>query len=301
MQKYYTYAYLRIDRTPYYIGKGSGNRAYKVHQKGIQLPKDKSRIIFLKRNLTEQEAFKHEVYMIAVFGRIDLGTGILHNRTNGGDGASGFIFTEESKLKMSEAQKGKILSEQHKRKISESTKGVSKTEETKARMSEAQKGKLFSEESKLKMSEAQKGKKHTEETKRKKSESLKLLWENEEFKEKMSKLARGRKHTEETKAKISKASSSRTHTNETRQKLKEAWEKRKQRGQTSEKFLSKKYSFISPSGQLFEGKNISQFCREQNLCNSVMCAVLNGKRKHHKGWTVPGDTNSGGLQSVPIV
>ena len=35
--------------------------------------KDKSRIIFLKQNLTEEEAFKHEIYMIAVFGRKDLG------------------------------------------------------------------------------------------------------------------------------------------------------------------------------------------------------------------------------------
>jgi hypothetical protein len=52
-------------------------------------PKDKSRIIFLKQNLTEEEAFRHEIYMIAVFGRKDLGTGILHNRTDGGDGSSG--------------------------------------------------------------------------------------------------------------------------------------------------------------------------------------------------------------------
>jgi hypothetical protein len=46
----------------------------------IKPPKDKSRIIFLKQNITEEEAFKHENYMIAVFGRKDLGTGILHNK-----------------------------------------------------------------------------------------------------------------------------------------------------------------------------------------------------------------------------
>jgi hypothetical protein len=87
-QFYYTYAYLREDRTPYYIGKGKGNRAYKKERREFKPPTDKSRIIFLKQNLTEEEAFKHEIYMIAVFGRKDLGTGILRNMTDGGDGAS---------------------------------------------------------------------------------------------------------------------------------------------------------------------------------------------------------------------
>jgi len=99
MNNYYTYAYLREDRTPYYIGKGSSDRVYKRSKKCIKPPKDKTRIIFLKQNLTEENAFNHEKYMIAVFGRKDLGTGILHNRTDGGDGASGRIITQETKSK----------------------------------------------------------------------------------------------------------------------------------------------------------------------------------------------------------
>ena len=105
--KYYTYAYLREDRTPYYIGKGKGRRIYSTNRKGLKPPKDKSRTIFLKQNLTEEEAFKHEIYMIAVFGRKDLGTGILHNRTDGGEGSSGVLRSDEYKKKLSERTKGK--------------------------------------------------------------------------------------------------------------------------------------------------------------------------------------------------
>jgi hypothetical protein len=102
---YYTYAYLREDKTPYYIGKGRGKRIYST-SRSIKAPKDKSRIIFLKKNLTEAEAFKHEVYMIFVLGRKDLGTGILRNLTNGGEGPSGAVRSAETKKKMSEAKTG---------------------------------------------------------------------------------------------------------------------------------------------------------------------------------------------------
>jgi hypothetical protein len=102
--RFYTYAYLREDGTPYYIGKGTKNRLYIKKKSEVKPPKDKSRIIFLKQNLTEEEAFKHEIYMIAVFGRKDLGTGILHNRTDGGDGNSN--PSEETRKKLSEANIG---------------------------------------------------------------------------------------------------------------------------------------------------------------------------------------------------
>jgi len=98
MNNYYTYAYLREDGIPYYIGKGKGKRAYKKTKRdSIKPPKDISRIIKLKQNLTEEEAFKHEKYMIAILGRKDIGTGILRNRTDGGEGNSGRIGWNKGK------------------------------------------------------------------------------------------------------------------------------------------------------------------------------------------------------------
>jgi hypothetical protein len=102
---FYTYAFLREDKTPYYIGKGRDKRIYSKHR-GVKAPRDKSRIIFLKKNLMEAEAFKHEVYMIFVLGRKDLGTGILRNRTDGGEGSSGAVNSAETKKKKSESKTG---------------------------------------------------------------------------------------------------------------------------------------------------------------------------------------------------
>ena len=124
--RFYTYAYLREDRTPYYIGKGRGNRAYYKY-KGTKPPKDKSRILFLKQNLTEEESFKHERYMIGVFGRKDLGTGILINKTDGGDGNTNMTKTKPKgcKHKVGLVRPGarKPKSPEHRAAISAALKG----------------------------------------------------------------------------------------------------------------------------------------------------------------------------------
>jgi hypothetical protein len=133
--RFYTYAYLREDRTPYYIGKGQGKRLYKKGKGEVKPPKDKSRIIFLKQNLTEEDAFKHERYMIAVFGRKDLGTGILHNKSDGGEGPSGWVASEETRRKMSEVNIGKTLSEEHKKSLFEGRSNYIFTDEVKKRIS----------------------------------------------------------------------------------------------------------------------------------------------------------------------
>ena len=139
---FYTYAYLREDGTPYYVGKGSGNRIHHSRH-NVQLP-PRDRRIYLKQHLTEDEAFKHEIYMIAVYGRKDVGTGILRNFADGGvGGATGYVHdvherrkrsdrminnkiwegrkhTQDAKDKVSKARKGKKLTDKHVSKLKSS-------------------------------------------------------------------------------------------------------------------------------------------------------------------------------------
>jgi hypothetical protein len=102
---FYTYAYLREDGSPYYIGKGKGGRAFVRRGRKVHPPAE-DRILILKRNLTEEEAFKHEIYMIALYGRKDIGTGILYNFTDGGEGGSGRLKSEKWREAMREKIKG---------------------------------------------------------------------------------------------------------------------------------------------------------------------------------------------------
>jgi hypothetical protein len=105
---FYAYLWMREDGTPYYAGKGKGDRAFHVSGHVVKPPKDKSRILLFDRN-SEQEAFDTECELIRNWGRKDLGTGCLRNMTNGGDGPAGLVRTPEMNRKLSVAKKGKNL------------------------------------------------------------------------------------------------------------------------------------------------------------------------------------------------
>jgi len=170
---YYIYSYLRENHSPYYIGKGKEGRAFTKGYKEVRPPQDKSKVKILKANLTEEEAFALERLYILMFGRKDLGTGILRNKTDGGDGASGAIRSDETREKLRQANLGKQRPQWVYDKIAASNTGKKLSDETKAKISAIHKGKKCTEEHKRKVSEAKKGFKHTEEAKQKMSAARK--------------------------------------------------------------------------------------------------------------------------------
>jgi hypothetical protein len=145
---FYVYEHWRPDRNEcFYVGKGHDNRANSVksrnaHHKAIQAKLHRLglsiEVRIIKGGLSEKNAFNLECERIAMW-RADGAD--LANLTDGGEGLSGYLMSEEQKKKIAIALKGK-----------------KRSEETRKRMSDAFKGRVVADETRIKLSKANKGK-----------------------------------------------------------------------------------------------------------------------------------------------
>ena len=160
------YIYLIVNKVNFktYVGQRKSNKkwnedSYMGSGKLLKLAQNKYGIENFEKFLiqycsTREEADKAEKFWIKEYrsrGKAQ------YNIADGGQGFSG-KRSEETKKKISEANKGKKLSEETKKKMSETLKGKPRSGETKKKISETLKGKPKSEEARRKMAEARKGK-----------------------------------------------------------------------------------------------------------------------------------------------
>ena len=142
------YQHIRLDTNEiFYIGIGKEiKRAFNKtnhrskYWKNI-INKTEYKIDILFDNLTWKEACQIEQYLIKYYGRKDLGLGNLVNMTDGGDGTLGHIriikpLTDETRKKMSDAQKRNGISKEQRDKINFGFRNMS--EESRLNMSKTQ-------------------------------------------------------------------------------------------------------------------------------------------------------------------
>lgn len=180
---FYVYLHLRADDgLPFYVGKGRNNRAWFKHGRNLywqRIVKKHGLIVeILKSDLSELDALEFEKSAILTLGR-----GYLCNYTDGGDGMSGHIKSQETldklraslrgrkhsdltKMLIGSKSKGRIVSEETRRKLSALNVGIIPSAETLAKRSISLRGRKFSDEHKAKIAAALLGRKcspeHTE-------------------------------------------------------------------------------------------------------------------------------------------
>jgi len=193
----YVYRHIRLDKNePFYIGIGNDNEGeyrranYKFGRNNLWNKISKKygfKVDIIIDDLTWEQACEKEKELISLYGRINLNNGILCNFTDGGEGVTGVIFSQERLAKMSASMKGKLAKEKH------PLFGKGHTEESKDKMSKKLLGKKMSPERLAKHSiiflgekNPMFGKKHSEESIKKISEKLKGIKVSEERRIKMT-------------------------------------------------------------------------------------------------------------------
>lgn len=187
----YVYAFFRPDTgEPCYIGKGStktrwcdfkrrgrGHLSNIIKKYGGQLPAVK-----IRTGLTEDEAFTTEMSFINAIGRADLGEGPLVNKTNGGEGARGWVPTPEVRARMSATNKVVLNRPETRARVAAATKVAMDDPNVQARWLAATRAASRRPEVRAKMSAVQLIAQRRPETRAKVSATVKIVMNNPFFK-----------------------------------------------------------------------------------------------------------------------
>jgi len=107
--KHYVYLHYKPDGSPFYVGKGVGKRAYTKYGRNnywkAVVNKYGYYVEILDYFHTETEAHNREMALISTLKSSGFK---LCNMTNGGEGTSGRVYTEETKQKIGIKSKGRI-------------------------------------------------------------------------------------------------------------------------------------------------------------------------------------------------
>ena len=194
----------------FYVGKGSGDRAWNKRGRNDWwrriVAKHGLMVLIYRDNLSEACAFSLEKMLIAST------KGVLCNLTNGGEGPSGLVHSEESRRKMSLSRLGdknhfygKTHSPEVKERMSRAKKGrpgPKHSPETLERIAEANRGRKMSDEARAKMRAAWVGREITPEWRANLSKAHKGRKHSPEHVKNQADAQRGKKLSDEHKAAI---------------------------------------------------------------------------------------------------
>lgn len=178
---------------PVYVGKGTGDRDISHWAKGSHNKPFQDFLSHLKKRglvavcqrvfetENEQEAFAKERELITLYGRRDTGTGLLFNRTDGGEGAAGAIRTEEEKAVTGRFSKEHWQDPEYRAKVVAAQQAVQSTPEAKAIKSVNSKETWQKPEVRNKRKAGIKKGRSTDESKAKTRAQAKAQWANPDY------------------------------------------------------------------------------------------------------------------------